>query len=252
MKLLLIKKTAAVLAVSIVLGFGAVSHAQSIIQDFEGGNAMLGTTFFTHDGSASSVGFDNLTPEGLPGVTAFAGSGGGSQGSADATFGLSATGGVGGSQAAELILFRDMATDFAFAGVAQPIGFAIAVPTNFIASVDVLAPAGLPLSLRVESSFGPTNNGFSLNFVGTGSYQTVSGIVGTDLVANAAGAFDVTDTNTSILVASPIGGNVPVGVDQQIFIDNFSFSPIAIPEPSALVVLMSLGTIVAVRRRGRG
>lgn len=247
MESLVLKKTVAVFAVSIALGFASVSHAKSIIQDFEGGNVSPATIFFNNDGTG---GGDSLAAEGLPDVTAFAGAGGGSAGDAVASLGLSANGGVGGSQAAVLTLTNSTETAFAFAGVTQSIGFAIGNPTDYQASVDVLAPAGVPLSLRVESTFGPTtNNGFSLNFVGTGAYETIGGILGTDLVANAAGAFDVTDTNTIIIVGSPIGIDVPVGVDQEIFIDNFSFKAIAIPEPSALVILLSLGSIVAVRRR---
>jgi len=76
-------------------------------------------------------------------------------------------------------------------------------------------------------------------------------IVGTDLLP--VGAFDATDPSTAIIVGNQVNTDVAVGLDQQFFIDNFSLTPVStVPEPSSLLVLMSLGTIVAVRRRGRG
>ena len=190
-----------------------------------------------------------MSPEGIFFLTSFVGAGGGSPGSASATFGLSANGGVGGSQAAHLTLTRGPATDFVFAGIAQGLG-PVANPTNFTASVDVLAPAGFPLSLRIESDFMGVNDGFQLNFVGTGQYQTISGVVGTDLTPIPGGAFNPA-VNSIIAVSTQFGGTAPVGVDQDIFVDNFSFvpTPETVPEPSALAVLLSLGAIVAVRRR---
>ena len=220
---------------------------------------MPATTFFTHDGSGLSSAIDILAPEGIVGVSGFAGAGGGVPGDVAATLGLSATGGVDGSQAVVLTLSNTPATDFAFGGVSQFIGGAIAEPTDFIASVDVLAPVGVTLSLRVESPFGPTHNGFALNFVGTGAYetisgivgtgayQTISGVVGTDLTPIAGGTFDSTAI-ANILIATNFN-SIPIGADQEIFIDNFSFQPIAVPEPNSFLVLTSLGAICAVRRR---
>jgi len=249
MKRRLKEKTAAVLAFAIVFGFGAISQAQSIIQTFEGGTVLPRTTFFVHDGSAfSSPPPDNLSPEGVFFLTSFVGAGGGSSGSTIATFGLSADGGVGGSQAAHLTLTNDATTDFSFAGVAQGIG-QVTNPTNFVASVDVLAPAGFPLSLRVESDFSGVNDGFQLDFVGTGQFETISGVVGTDLTPIPGGAFDPNALNSIIAVSTQEGGSIPVGIDQEIFIDNFSFQSTAVPEPNSFVVWVGLGAICAVRRR---
>lgn len=256
MKWLVIKITAAAFTFSIALGLGAVSHAQTIFQDFEGGTVMPATTFFAHPGGVAVgggplSGFDNLNNEGISGVAGFAGALGGDQGATIASLGLSATGGVGGSQAALLTLTNNTSTIFAFGGISQDIGFPISNPTGFIASVDVLAPAGFQLALRVESAFGAVNNGFTLDFVGTGSYETISGIVGTDLVANATGAFDFADPNPAIIVATRTGGTIPFGVNQEVFIDNLSLTPVAaaVPEPDALLALIGLGGIFATGRR---
>jgi len=112
-----------------------------------------------------------------------------------------------------------------------------------------LAPVGYPLSLRIESPFGPTNNGFELNFVGTGAYQTISGVIGTDLTPIAGGTFD-TNAIANILVASTFD-SIPFGANQEVFIDNFSVAPTsaAIPEPGSVAVLITMGSIFAVRRR---
>ena len=250
MKRLLRETTAAMLTVAIVFVFGAVSQAQTLTQDFEGGTVLPRTNFFVHDGTAfSSPPPSNLSPEGIFFLTSFVGAGGGSPGSASATFGLSATGGVGGSQAAHLTLTRDASTNFVFAGVAQGIG-QVPNPTDFTASVDVLAPAGFPLSLRIESDFMGVNDGFQLNFVGTGQYQTISGVVGTDLTPIPGGAFNPA-LNSIIAVSTQFNGTAPVGFGQDIFVDNFSFvpTPETVPEPSSFAVLLSLGAMVGVRRR---
>jgi len=127
MKWLVIKTTAAVFTFSIALSLGAVSHAQTIFQDFEGGTVMPATTFFTHPGGVSGNGgavsaLDSLGDEGIPGLSGFAGALGGGQGDTIASLGLSATGGVGGSQAALLTLTNSTSTVFAFGGVSQVIG----------------------------------------------------------------------------------------------------------------------------------
>ena len=240
-------KTSAVLAVAIAFSFGTFSDAQTIVQDFESGNVMAPTQFFVHDGSGFSQSFDDLVPEGLPDSTTFSGAGGGSAGSATASLGLSATGGVNGSQAAVLTLFNDGTTGFAFGGLQQFIG-PVANPTNFSVFADVLAPAGAALSLRFESPFTSTNNGFELNFVGTGSYQTVGGVLGTDLTAIAGGTFDPT-AGSNLLVATQIGGSTPAIGEFDIFVDNFTFRPTSVPEPGSVALLAGLLPMIAFRRR---
>ena len=250
MKRILTTKAAAMLTFAAVIGFGAISHAQNVTQDFEGGTVMTTAPFFVHDGSGFLGTGDDLTAEGLPGSTAFAGAGGGVAGSASSTFGLSATGGVGGSQAVQFTLFNDGQPGFVFGGVQEFVGV-VANPGAFTASVDVNAPAGVPLSLRLESPFGPSNNGFELNFVGTGAFQTITGVPGVNLTPIAGGTFDAT-APSNILVATQIGGNAAVSAEPiDIFIDNFSFvpTPEVIPEPSSLALLFGLGSVVAVRRR---
>lgn len=242
------KKIAISLFVIVVaLGSGTETQAQSFFQDFEGGTPVPVTPFFTHDGSASAGQISNLAAGSIPTVQSFGGAGGGSIGSVVTALGLSANGGVGGSQAALLTLTNDGTTSFAFGGIVEFFGFALNTPTNFTVSADVLAPAGYPLELRVESPFGPSNNGFVLNFVGTGAYQTVGGVVGTDLTPIPGGTFDF-NAGSSIVLASGFTG-IPIGTNQEIFIDNLSIA--AIPEPSSAAILMSLGTIVAIGRRRR-
>ena len=251
MNLLFTMRTAALLPLVVALGLSTPCSAQSLVETFEGGTVLPPTTFFTHDGSAFSQNpLDVLDSEGLPNVGAFAGAGGGSVGSAVTSFGLSATGGVGGSQAAQLTFTNEATNFFAFGGVVLPIG-AVANPTNFTASVDVLAPVGFPLSLRVESPFNNGQNfGFELNFVGTGQFETISGVVGTDLTPIPGGPFDASSSFATILVANQIGANLAVGTDQEVFIDNFSFAPTqSVPEPGALAFLMIAGGLLAVGRR---
>ena len=238
------------LAVAFVLGCGIDSQAQSFLQDFEGGTAVTATPFFTHDGSASDGVNSNLAAANLPTVESFAGASDGSPGSVVASLGVSANGGVDGSQAAQLLLTNDGTTSISFGGIVEFFNFPLSVPSDFTVSADVLAPAGYDLSLRVETPFGPSNNGFELTFVGTGSYQTISGVVGTDLISIPGGTFD-SDAGASIVVASGFNG-IPVGTDQEIFIDNLSVVRTnAIPEPSSAVVLVSLASIVSVSRRRR-
>ena len=249
MKRLLFTRASAMLAVAIAFGFGTFSQAQTVFQDFESGTVMPLTDFFVHDGSGFLGPGDDLNDEGLPGSTAFAGAGGGSAGSASASFGLTATGGVGGSQAAQITLFNDGTTGFAFAGVQEFIG-PVAVPTDFTVFADVLAPAGVPLSIRFESPFTSTNNGFELNFVGTGAFQTVGGEIGVDLTAIPGGTFDPTG-NANLLIATQIGGNIAVTADPfDVIIDNFSFAPTtAVPEPGSCALLAALLPMIAFRRR---
>jgi len=220
------RKLSAILTVALAWGFGSVSQAQTFVQNFEAGTSMPATTFFTHDGISTATQIDSLADESLPGVVAFAGAGGGSVGSAAATLGLSSNGGVGGSQAGTLTLTNDGTTDFSFAGILQSVGFAPTVPTDFTVSADVLAPVGYPLALSIESPFGPTNNGFILNFLGDNTVESVL-IVGTSFIG------------------------IPVGDNQEIIVDNLSLTPTTagIPEPTSIAVLMSLGSIIAVRRR---
>ena len=145
-------------------------------------------------------------------------------------------------------LFNDGTTGFSFAGVQQEIG-AVANPTNFSVFADVLAPAGVALSIRFESPFTSTNNGFELNFVGTGAFQTVGGVIGTDLVAIPGGSFDPNGIS-NLLIATPIGGSIPAtGGEFDVIIDNFSFSPTAIPEPGSFALLAGLLPMIALRRR---
>ena len=240
------------LAVAIAFGFGSFSEAEIIFQDFESGVVMPATDFFIHNGSGFLGPGDDLTAEGLSGSTAFAGAGGGSAGSASATFGLSATGGVGGSQAAQITFFNDGTTNFAFGGVQEFIG-PVAVPTDFSVFADVLAPAGVPLSIRFESPFTSTNNGFALNFVGTGAFQTVGGVIGTDLTAIPGGTFDP-NGGANLLIASPVNTNIAVtAAPFDVFIDNFSFAPTpptaAVPEPGSCALLAALLPLIALRRR---
>ena len=250
MKWLHSKRIATLLAVAVVLGSGTVTQAQSFIQDFEGGTPSPSTTFFTHDGSAVDGENSDLAAGNLPSVESFAGAQGGSPSSVIAALALSANGGVGGSQAAQLTLTHDGTTDISFGGIQEFFGFALNNPTDFTVSADVLAPAGYDLSLRVESPFGPTNNGFELTFTGTGAFETISGVVGTDLTPIPGGTFDF-NAEASIVVATGVNG-IPVGDNQQIFIDNLSIANTnAIPEPSSGVVLMGLASIVAVGRRRR-
>ena len=228
-----------------VAAIGMISQAQTT-EDFEGGTVMPATTFFTHDGSGFLGPADSLTDEGLPDVSAFAGAGGGSMGSATATLGLDATGGVGGTQGVLLNLTNDGTTGFSFGGVQQSIGV-VANPSLYTATADVLAPSGVPLSLRVESPFSGSNNGFELNFVGTGAFQTVGGVVGTDLTAIGGGTFDPA-APAQILVATQIGSSIPVG-STDIVVDNFSFTLTSVPEPGSLALLAGLIPAIAMRRR---
>jgi len=237
------------LTVAIAFGFGAVAQSQTFSETFEAGTPLPATNFFIHDGISTATQADSLTAEGIPDFGAFAGAGGGSAGSAAATLGLSANGGVGGSQAASLTLTNDGTTTFAFAGAAQPVGFPLTVPTDFTVSADVLAPVGFPFSIRIESPFGPTNNGFELNFVGTGQFETISGVVGTDLTPIQGGTFD--NSVDSIFVLASTFSGLPIGVDQEVLIDNLSVAPTnpGVPEPSSIAILLSLSSIIAVRRR---
>ena len=241
---------AASCAVLTTLTFASVGQSQIITQDFESGTVLPADTFFTHDGSGFFGPSDDLSAEGLPLVTAFAGAGGGSVGSASAALGLTATGGVGGSQAATLTLFDDGTTGFSFAGVQQEVG-AVGIPTDFSVFANVLAPVGVPLSLRLESPFTGANNGFEFNFVGTGAFQTVGGVVGTDLTSIGGGAFDPAATS-NILVATQIGGAIePTGGLFDVIVDNLSIAPTAsaVPEPGSLALLAGLLPMFALRRR---
>ena len=234
-------------ATAFVATFGVASHAQ-VVQNFEAGSPSVApNTFFTHDGSGFLGPGADFVAEGFPAgdvvssPTLFAGAGGGAAGGATATAEILATGGVGGSQAASLTLTNDGSPDFTFGGVQALLG-PVAEPTDFIATADVLAPLGVALQIRVESPFTDSNNGFFLDFVGTGQFETVGGEVSTFA---EIGAFDAA-VNAQIVIATPIGGAIPVG-SSQIIVDNLSFTPV--PEPASLALLGLGGLALAGRRR---
>jgi hypothetical protein len=69
---------------------------------------------------------------------------------------------------------------------------------TWLAFVDVIAPAGKPFQFRIESDFGPTGNGFALDDVGSGTWQTVGSTTG---AFQGIGNFNPNDPELAMLVA---------------------------------------------------
>lgn len=240
-------RVSALLAAASVMTIGASAAAQNISIDFEAGVSTGPATFFTSDDSGFAQGAANLDADGItPVVSTFAGSGGVQVGEFTATLELQAGSGVGGSQGAVVSLTNDSTAGFTFSGIQTEIGVLEAPAEDFFAFVDVLAPVGVAYQLRLESPFTASNNGFALDFVGTGQFETIGGNIGLDFAAIAGGTFDATAI-VQLAIASPIGGGDPAGVSS-IVIDNVSFSQV--PEPASLA-LLGLGGIALIGRRRR-
>ena len=188
----------------------------------------------------------------LPGVTAFGGFGGGDgvQVVLDVETAIGA--GPGGAED-DFITINSSVTgtpDFSFQGLQA--AFTLPIQTFEFAetldvSVDVQAPDGTPLSLRVESPFTSQNNGFELLFTADGTVQPIGGNLGLDFTD--LGVFDPTATLNVVVAVPTGGGTIPLG-ESSISVNNFLVTT-AVPEPTSagLAVLSALGCGFVRRRR---
>ena len=103
--------------------------------------------------------------------------------------------------------------NFWFGGVGNDLGAfpkVAGVPvafTDVLMYADVIAPAGKPMRFAMESNFTNTNNGRRFDFTGTGTWQTVGGVMST---ANAIGTFDLNDPQIAAVLSFGQGNEITV------------------------------------------
>lgn len=105
------------------------------------------------------------------------------------------------------------------------------VPLNeVLVFADVIAPAGKPMEFRIESEFiAVPGNGFEFPFTGTGTWQTVGGLLS---AGTAFGSFDFNDPQIAALVAFGQNGNEITAVDDgldpgnvpEVIVDNLTMT----------------------------
>jgi hypothetical protein len=120
---------------------------------------------------------------------------------------------------------------FWFGGIGNDIG---PLPTtdysNLLAFADVIAPAGKPYEFRTESDFIQTGHGFKFQQTGTGTWQTIGGVVNT---ATFFGNFNTADPTLASLVAFGNNGQEITLVDNgtdptnvpTLMVDNLCLTP---------------------------
>ncbi|MBC8107369.1 MAG: hypothetical protein H7Z14_12320, partial [Anaerolineae bacterium] len=79
--------------------------------------------------------------------------------------------------------------------------------TAVLMYVDVIAPVGKPMRFAVESDYNGNNNGRRYNFTGTGTWQTVGGLMS---ASESYGNFNKADPQLGVLVSFGQGNEITV------------------------------------------